>query len=148
MGFKIQKARQVENGEYTAVLSDIQPAKGAYGPCLKFFFNIVGGEWDGTEVSMIRPAKLIPGNKLDKTLQSLGIDTSAVEDELDADSLKNKLVEVTVESKTSDRGKVFANVTDTRLSANQTIPTPAPAATVTPTPPANGNAVNSSDVPF
>lgn len=116
MGFKIQKTRGVEDGEYNAVLTDVQPAKGSFGPCLKFFFRIVGGNFDGTEVSMIRPAKLVPGNKLDKTLQSLGIDTGAVEDELDVDTLKNKNVQVTVEQKTSDRGKVFANVIEVRIA--------------------------------
>jgi len=116
MGFKIQKSKGVEDGEYNAILSDIQPSKGAFGPCLKFFFRITGGNFDGTEVSMIRPAKLVPGNKLDKTLQSLGVDTSAVEDELDVDVLKNKNVQVTVEQKTSERGKVFANVVEVRVA--------------------------------
>src|ERR1700680_4830513 len=105
MGFKIQKTKGVEDGMYDAVLSDIQPAKGSFGPCLKFFFRINGGNFDGTEVSMIRPAKLVPGNKLDKTLQSLGVDTTAVEDELDVDLLLNKNVHVTVEQKTSTQGK-------------------------------------------
>ena len=133
MGFKIQKTKGVEDGEYNAVLSDIQPAKGSFGPCLKFFFRITGGNFDGTEVSMIRPAKLVPGNKLDKTLQSLGIDTSTVEDELDVDVLKNKNVQVTVEQKTSERGKVFANVTEVRINkaaktaaAPKAVSTPAP----------------------
>src|ERR1035437_8840139 len=116
MGFKIQKVKGVEDGEYNAVLSNIEPSKGSFGPCLKFFFRITGGNFDGTEVSMIRPAKLVPGNKLDKTLQSLGIDTSTVEDELDVDVLKNKNVQVTVEQKTSERGKVFANVTEVRIN--------------------------------
>lgn len=116
MGFKIVKTKGVDDGEYNAILTDIQPAKGAFGPCLKFFFHIVGGDHDGTEVSMIRPAKLIPGNKLDKTLQGLGVDTSAVEDELDVDTLKDKHVQVTVEQKTSERGKVFANVVEVRVS--------------------------------
>lgn len=116
MGFKIQKTKGVDDGEYTAVLSKIEPSKGAFGPCLKFFFRITGGDHDGTEVSMIRPAKLVPGNKLDKTLQSLGVDTAKVEDELDVDVLINKSVQVTVESKTSERGKVFANVTEVRAT--------------------------------
>lgn len=144
MGFKIQKTKGVEDGEYNAVLSDIQPAKGSFGPCLKFFFRITGGNFDGTEVSMIRPAKLVPGNKLDKTLQSLGIDTSSVEDELDVDVLKNKNVQVTVEQKTSERGKVFANVTEVRLSK-------APASskkTPTPTAASPRAEVAVDDVPF
>ncbi len=133
MGFKIQKTKGVEDGEYNAILSDIQPSKGAFGPCLKFFFRITGGNFDGTEVSMIRPAKLVPGNKLDKTLQSLGVDTSAVEDELDVDVLKNKNVQVTVESKTSERGKVFANVVEVRASkASATTARPKVAASPTP----------------
>src|SRR5260221_9308295 len=122
MGFKIQKTKGVEDGEYNAVLTDVQPAKGSFGPCLKFFFRIVGGNFDGTEVSMIRPAKLVPGNKLDKTLQSLGVDTSAVEDELDVDVLKNKNVQVTVEQKTSDRGKVFSNVVEVRSAKTTSRP--------------------------
>lgn len=116
MGFKIQKSKGVEDGEYPAVLTKIEPSKGAFGPCLKFFFRINAGEFDGTEVSMIRPAKLVPGNKLDKTLQSLGVDTSTVEDELDVDVLVNKNVNVTVEQKTSTQGKVFANVTEVRVA--------------------------------
>jgi len=143
MGFKIQKTKGVEDGVYDAVLSDIQSAKGAFGPCLKFFFRINGGANDGTEVSMIRPAKLVPGNKLDKTLQSLGIDTSAVEDELDVDVLLNKNVQVTVESKTSEKGKVFANVTEVRISkANKTSSAPKAAA------PAPIREVAVDDVPF
>lgn len=144
MGFKIQKTKGVEDGEYNAVLTNIEPAKGSFGPCLKFFFRITGGNFDGTEVSMIRPAKLVPGNKLDKTLQSLGIDTSTVEDELDVDVLMNKNVQVTVESKTSERGKVFANVTEVRL--NKTSKAPAPKATSTPAPARTEVAVD--DVPF
>src|ERR1035437_8795274 len=116
MGFKIQKVKGVEDGEYNAVLSNIEPSKGSFGPCLKFFFRITGGNFDGTEVSMIRPAKLVPGNKLDKTLQSLGIDTSQVEDELDVEVLKGKNVTVTVEQKTSTQGKVFANVVEVRIA--------------------------------
>ncbi len=147
MGFKIQKTKGVEDGEYNAVLTDIQPAKGTFGPCLKFFFRIEGGNFDGTEVSMIRPAKLVPGNKLDKTLQSLGVDTAAVEDELDVDELKNKRVQVTVEQKTTERGKVFANVTEVRVAKNS-----AASATsrskMTAAPAATRPALAEDDVPF
>ena len=144
MGFKIQKTKGVEDGMYDAVLSDIQPAKGSFGPCLKFFFRITGGNFDGTEVSMIRPAKLVPGNKLDKTLQSLGIDTATVEEELDVDVLKNKNVQVTVEQKTSERGKVFANVTEVFISkAGKATSTPKAAVTSVPR-----TEVAVDDVPF
>lgn len=146
MGFKIVKTKGVEDGEYNAILSDIQPSKGAFGPCLKFFFRIVGGNFDGTEVSMIRPAKLVPGNKLDKTLQSLGVDTSAVEDELDVDVLKNKNVQVTVEQKTSERGKVFANVVEVRSAKGPVTTTRAKAAVATAAPVAARQEVD--DVPF
>lgn len=143
MGFKIQKSKGVEDGEYNALLTKIEPSKGAYGPCLKFFFRITGGSFDGTEVSMIRPAKLVPGNKLDKTLQSLGVDTSTVDDELDVDTLLNKLVHVTVESKTSERGKVFANVTEVKQARSGATPAPAAARK-----PAAAAAVNTDDLPF
>lgn len=146
MGFKIQKTKGVEDGEYNAILTDIQPSKGAFGPCLKFFFRINGGNFDGTEVSMIRPAKLVPGNKLDKTLQSLGIDTSAVEDELDVDTLKGKTVQVTVEQKTSERGKVFANVTEVRVSKTSASVTARPKVAVGPTPVVARQEID--DVPF
>jgi len=146
MGFKIVKTKGVEDGEYNAILTDIQPSKGAFGPCLKFFFRIAGGDHDGTEVSMIRPAKLVPGNKLDKTLQSLGIDTSAVEDELDVDTLKDKNVQVTVEQKTSERGKVFANVVEVRVAKTGSV---APKAALKASPaPARATAPAVDDVPF
>jgi len=114
MGFKIQKSKSIQEGEYNAVLSDVEQAAGQYGPCLKFFFRVVDGEYADTEVSMIRPAKLIPGNRLDKTLQSMGIDTLTIEDELDVDTLKGRLVKVTVVNKTTERGKVFANVEEVK----------------------------------
>jgi hypothetical protein len=142
MGFKIQKSKTVEDGEYNAVLTNIEPAKGAFGPCLKFFFNITGGNYDGTEVSMIRPAKLVPGNKLDKTLQSLGVDTAAVEDDLDVDTLINKAVTVTVEQKTSERGKVFPNVVE--VKAAKRVAAAKPVAVVTP----KAVAQTVDDVPF
>lgn len=148
MGFKIEKAKCVEDGEYNAVLSDIQPSKGAYGPCLKIFFNIEGGNFDGNEVSMIRPAKLVPGNKLDKTLQSLGIDTSTVEDDLDVDVLKGKNVIVTVEQKTSEKGKVFANVIDVREVKKQKTTTPAVRAPVAAQRPPVATTQPLDDVPF
>lgn len=145
MGFKIQKSKGVEDGEYNAVLTKIEPSKGAFGPCLKFFFRINGGSFDGTEVSMIRPAKLVPGNKLDKTLQSLGIDTSTVEDELDVDTLVNKNVQVTVEQKTSSQGKVFANVTEVRSSKGAGMAAPARKAVAAAAPAATDTI---DDVPF
>ena len=148
MGFKIQKVREVEAADYDAQLTEVEPAKGAYGPCLKFFFRIVGGEFDNTDVSMIRPARLVPGNKLDKTLQGMGIDTSAITDELDVDSLKGKTFKVTVENKTSAQGKVFANVTEV-LSVSK-IAAPMAAPLTTPTPAATGSVSTPdvTDVPF
>jgi len=114
MGLKIKKEKSVGSGEYSAKLVKLEEATGLYGPCLKLFFEITEGEFAGHESSMIRPAKLIPGNKLDKTLQSMGVDTSAVVDELDASSLVGQNFKVKIETKTSEKGKVFANVVEVR----------------------------------
>ncbi len=151
MGFKIQKTRAVEASDYTAQLTEIEPAKGAYGPCLKFFFTIQGGEFDSIEVSMIRPARLQSGNKLDRTLQQMGIDTNAITDELDSDSLKGKLYSVKVENKTSAQGKVFANVTEVLAVLGDAPAAPAAPAPVPVAPAASSNGVstpNVEDVPF
>jgi hypothetical protein len=150
MGFKIQKAKSIQEGEYNAVLSDVEQAAGQFGPCLKFFFRVVDGEYADTEVSMIRPAKLVPGNKLDKTLQSMGIDTLSIEDEIDVDTLKGKLVKVTVVNKVTDRGKVFANVEEVKAvggmhKATTPAPTPKPAVKTSVT---SVTSANIEDVPF
>jgi len=150
MGFKIQKAKSVEGGDYDAELFDVEPTQGQFGACIKFHFRITTGEHIDSEVSMIRPAKLIPGNKLDKTLQSMGIDTSTIDDELDVDTLKNKSYRVTVENKTSAQGKVFANVVDVKVGTATKRTSVATNATVTKpkATPLAAVAPSDDDVPF
>lgn len=126
MGFKIKKEKDIEEGDYLARLSDAQPHTGAFGPCIKFQFEVVEGEFAGQEVSMIRPARLAMGNKLDRTLQEMGLDTSQITDEVDVDVLKGKVFKVRIENKTSTKGKVFANVITARpVSGNFTASSPA-----------------------
>jgi len=149
MGFKIQKVKTVEANDYAATLVRVDPSKGQFGPCLKFFFIIADGEFEGAEVSMIRPARLVAGNKLDRTLQSMGIDTSNIDDELDVDTLKGKTFKVKVENKTSAQGKVFANVTEI-LGASNVAPATTPVTTPVPvaTPRPGVQTPNVEDVPF
>jgi hypothetical protein len=124
MGFKIKKEKGLEEGDYIVRLSDIQSTDGAFGPCLKFFFEVADGESAGHVTSMILPAKLISGNKLDKTLQLMGLDTSTIDDEIDADVLKDKLFKVRVENKTSAKGKVFANIAAIRVAQGTKVTPP------------------------
>ena len=131
MGFKIQKAKSVEDGDYKVALTTVEQATGQYGPCLKFFFKITEGEFEDMEVSMLRPSTLVPGNKLDKTLQNMGVDTTGIDDELDVDTLKGKSFLVKVNTKTSDKGKVFSNVTEV-LKVLDSSSAPRPQRTSTP----------------
>jgi len=115
MGFKIHRQEGVSNGEHVSKISDVKEAQGLYGPMLKFLFTITEGKFIGQEVSMLRPAKLIPGNKLDRTLQDLGVDTTTIVDDLDVDILKGKDVMIKVETRTSSQGRSFSNAISVRL---------------------------------
>lgn len=159
MGFKIKKEKDIEEGDYLARLSEAQAHTGAFGPCIKFQFEVVEGDFAGQEVSMIRPARLAAGNKLDRTLQEMGLDTSQITDEVDVDVLKGKVFKVHIENKTSSKGKVFANVITARPVSGYSTPvtsaaTPAPTVTRTATPQAAPRTTpsqvqpNIEDVPF
>lgn len=157
MGFKIKKEKGLEEGDYIVRLSDIQATDGAFGPCLKFFFEVSEGESAGHVTSMILPAKLISGNKLDKTLQLMGLDTSTIDDEIDADVLKEKLFKVRVENKTSAKGKVFANIANIRVLQGSKPPVNATPVNNSHSLPASGNlrhstpataTISTDEVPF
>jgi hypothetical protein len=137
MSFKIKREKDVAEGDYLARLSEVTPQTSQYGECIRFQFEVLDGEFATQEVSMLHNAKLQMGNKLDRALVEMGIDTSTVTDELDVDVLKGKLFKIKVVHKTSTKGKVFANVVSARPTTSNFTPTTAPAAplaTPAPTP--------------
>ena len=90
-------------GSYDAILLSIQSAQGSFGPILKFFFKVTSGDLAGKEISMIRPGKIVPGNKLAQTLSNLGMASPT-------DTLCAQELTINVEKVTSARGNVFNNV--------------------------------------
>src|ERR1035437_4800571 len=106
MAFKITRVKDVAEGNYLARLSDVKQTTSQFGECLRFEFEILDGEFATQEVSMMQNAKLQMGNKLDRALVEMGIDTSQITDELDVEVLKGKLFNIKIAHKTSLKGKL------------------------------------------
>lgn len=107
--------RPVDEGEYVVELAAVESRDGKFGPALDFRFRIVDGEFANTEVTGLVSASLQPGNKLDKYLRALGINTLEVGQELDVESLVGSRAHAYVTPTPGKKeGQVFNNVSNIR----------------------------------
>jgi hypothetical protein len=90
-----------EDGEYIAELTAVEPMTSdkhpEFGTSLRFTFKVLEEPCVGTLVSGLVSAVWRPGNKLDKWLLGLSMETANIGDELDLEALKGRQARVYVE---------------------------------------------------
>ena len=109
---EIQKERPIEEGEYYAVLRDVQEIQGKYGPVLKFWFDITEPGYE-TSVSGLCSKIARPRSKLFRWLMALGADLSQATT-FDVTTLKGAPAIIVVSSVTSPSGEEYVNVIDVK----------------------------------
>jgi hypothetical protein len=112
--FKMEEQEQnlVEDGEYVGELADVVEVNGKHGPCVRFVFNIVGGEVEGLQTSILVGQKLSPGNKLDNVLRALGVEPLEIGEQANTDSLIGRRARIYVEQSVNNAtGKTYSNIT-------------------------------------
>jgi len=90
-----------EDGEYIAELTDVvefaSEQHPEWGTSLRFQFKILEDPYVNSVVSGLVSASWKPGNKLDKWLIGLGVDSSNIGDQLNEKELKGKQARIYVE---------------------------------------------------
>ena len=109
---EIQKQKPIEEGEYYAVLRDVQELQGKYGPMLKFWFDITEPGYE-TSVSGLCSKVASPRSKLFRWLVALGADLSQT-DVLDVTTLKGAAAIIVVSVVTAPSGEEYLNVVDVK----------------------------------
>jgi hypothetical protein len=127
--FKMEEesGMKVEDGEYIGEITNVLETNGKYGPCARFIFTIVGGDYDSIQVAALVPNKLYPGSRLDAILRGLGVEPLDVGTQLDSDALSGKRARIWVEQQLNKKdGKMYSNVT--RVKSLKTSKVTAPSA--------------------
>lgn len=129
-----------EDGEYIAEVNNIDEFSSEkhpdYGTSIRFLFKILEEPFVGSLVSGLVTSVWRPGNKLDKWLQGMGVDGTAVGDELKLEDLKGKQIRVYVEKDIKSGYTNVKNVKPLRstdklapaVQVNQTVTAAQPAA--------------------
>jgi hypothetical protein len=90
-----------EDGEYVAELTDVvefaSEQHPEWGTSLRFQFKILEEPFVNSVVSGLVSASWKPGNKLDKWLIGLGVDSTNIGDELKVEELKGRQARIYVE---------------------------------------------------
>jgi hypothetical protein len=108
----IQRQKLIDEGEYYAVLRDVQELQGKYGPVLKFWFDITEPGYE-TSVSGICSKIASPRSKLFRWLIALGADLSQA-DSFDISTLKGASCIIVVSGVTAPSGEEYVNVVDVK----------------------------------
>ena len=117
MAMKVKKTEQqhVDEGEYKAVVSDIQEKEGKWGNYYIWTFMVKGATDDGeelggkTKVTGLTSEVFSEGSKLCKWARAAGIDVD--EDEIDLDEAKKAIVKVYIEDEESKKdGRIFSRI--------------------------------------
>jgi hypothetical protein len=109
---EIQRQKPIDEGEYYAVLRDVQELQGKYGTVLKFWFDIVEPGYE-TSVSGLCSKIASPRSKLFRWLVALGADLSQA-DTFDVTVLKGAPAIVVVSTVTTPSGEEYVNVIDVK----------------------------------
>jgi hypothetical protein len=109
---EIQRQKPIDEGEYYAVLRDVQELQGKYGTVLKFWFDIVESGYE-TSVSGLCSKIASPRSKLFRWLVALGADLSQA-DTFDVTALKGAPAIVVVSTVTTPSGEEYVNVVDVK----------------------------------
>jgi hypothetical protein len=110
---EVPKQKMIEEGEYVAVLRDVQEAQGKYGPILKFWFEITEPGYETTVSGICSKSAASPRSKLFRWLIALGADLSRLET-VDVTSFIGTTVVVTVSAVTTSDGDEYLNVVDVK----------------------------------
>ena len=117
MAMKVKKTEQqhVDEGEYKAVISDIQEKSGNWGKYYIWTFMVKGATDDGEEldgkikVTGLTSEVFSEGSKLCKWAKAAGIDVD--DDEIDLDEAKKAIVKVYIEDEESKKdGRIFSKI--------------------------------------
>jgi len=117
MPMKVKKTEQqhVDEGEYKAVIADIQEKSGNWGKYYIWVFIVKGATDDGEElagkvkVTGLTSDVFSDGSKMCKWAKAAGIDVD--EDEIDLDEAKKSLVKIYVEDDENKKdGRIFSKV--------------------------------------
>ena len=120
---------KVENGEYLGELLTInENIEGKYGPCVRFVFRIIGGEYEGVAASILAKDDWSPGSKLDLIIRALGVEPLDFGSQFDSESLIGKQARIYVESDEKN-GQIHNNVTKYRAVKLGNVSTPPAAVT-------------------
>jgi hypothetical protein len=87
--------------------------EGKWGPCVRFVFKIVGGDYDNATASVLAKDDWSPGSKLDDIIRALGVEPLEFGENFDSENLKGKRALIYIESDEKD-GKIHNNVTKYR----------------------------------
>ena len=117
MAMKVKKTEQVhvDEGEYKAVVADIQEKTGNWGKYYVWVFLVKGATDEGeklpgkVKVTGLTSEVFSDGSKLCKWAKAAGIDVD--EDEIDLDEAKKSLVRVYIEDDENKKdGRIFSKV--------------------------------------
>jgi len=117
MPMKVKKTemQHVDEGEYKAVIADIQEKTGNWGKYYIWTFIVKGATDDGEEidgkvkVTGLTSEVFSEGSKLCKWAKAAGVDVD--EDEIDLDDAKKAIVKVYIEDEESKKdGRIFSKI--------------------------------------
>jgi len=129
---EIQRQKPIDEGEYYAVLRDVQELQGKYGTVLKFWFDIVESGYE-TTVSGLCSKIATPKSKLLRWLVALGADLSQA-DTFDVTTLKGAPAIIVVSVVTTPSGEEYVNVIDVKPAKMRRVPNINPELTSTSNP--------------
>lgn len=114
MQIKQTRFETIPMGEYPAVIRDIEPQEGQFGPQLKFTFELIEGEHQGTTLLAWTSQTFSPRSNLFKwTRAAFARDIPPTYD-LDTSHLIGKKVRLAVLTKAKDDGSEFNKVDDVK----------------------------------
>jgi uncharacterized protein YodC (DUF2158 family) len=117
MPMKVKKTEQqhVDEGEYKAIISDIQEKTGNWGKYYVWIFIVKGATDDGEElegkvkVTGLTSDVFSDGSKMCKWAKAAGVDVD--EDEIDLDDAKKSIVKIYIEDDENKKdGRIFSKV--------------------------------------
>lgn len=109
---EIPRQKVIEEGDYMAVLKDVQELQGKYGPILRFWFEITEPGYETTVSGICSKNARTPKSKLFRWLVALGADLRS--ETIDISSLIGASAIITVSSVTTPDGEEYLNVVDVK----------------------------------
>jgi len=109
---EIPRQKVIEEGDYMAILKDVQELQGKYGPILRFWFEITEPGYETTVSGICSKNARTPKSKLFRWLVALGADLRS--ETIDISSLIGASAIITVSSVTTPDGEEYLNVVDVK----------------------------------